>query len=195
MRKQRDSSERKKKFMVYFIGFIMISSVFGVIFFGFHGGGASVAYNGFKFFNRGNFWSTDIDGREAMFTYFPSEIEPIHADDNAINALKNKPQVDMTSDFNNTFAEGIALAQYQMGITLNNFNVFARNGFTNQTKYSVPIITCNNSTDFVPVIYFTKGNATSIYMQGKCIIAEAAANADVIRLKDRIVYGIFGIIK
>ncbi|MBI2208404.1 hypothetical protein HYU50_02815 [Candidatus Woesearchaeota archaeon] len=195
MRKHHDRADKTKKFMVYFIGFIMISSVFGVIFFGFGSSRASAAYNGFKFFNRGDFWSTNIDGREAMFTYFPSEIEAIPADDNAISRLKNKPQIDITSDINDTFAEGIALAQYQMGITLSNFNVFIRSGFTNQTKYNAPVITCSNSTNFVPVVYFTKGNATKIYMQGNCIIAEAASNADVIRLKDRLVYGILGIIK
>ena len=195
MRKHHDRADKTKKFMVYFIGFIMISSVFGIIFYGFSSGGASAEYNGFKFFNRGDFWSANIDGREAMFTYFPSEIEGIPADDNAVSRLKNTLQIDITSDINGTFAEGIALAEYQMGITLSNFDVFTRNGFTNQTKYNAPVITCNNATNFVPVVYFTKGNATRIYMQGNCVIAEAANNADVIRLKDRLVYGILGIIK
>ena len=195
MRKHHDRADKTKKFMVYFIGFIMISSVFGVIFFGFSSGGASTKYNEFKFFNRGDFWSTNIDGREAMFTYFPSEIEPIQADANAISRLRNSPQIDITSDFNDTFAEGIALAQYQMGITLSNFNVFARSGFTNQTKYNAPVITCNSSTQFVPVIYFKNSNATKISFENNCIIAESATNADVIRLKDRLVYGILGIIQ
>ncbi|MBI2134668.1 hypothetical protein HYU09_01645 [Candidatus Woesearchaeota archaeon] len=192
MRKQ-DKPDRMKKFMVYFIGFIMISSVFGVIFFGFSDAGTSIKYNEFKFFNRGNFWSTNIDGREAMFTYLPSEIESISADDGAISRLRNRPQIDITSEFNDTFAEGIALAQYQMGITLGNFNIFARSGFTSQTSYNAPVITCSSSTDFVPVVFFTKGNSTGIYMQGKCIIAESATQADVIRLKDRLVYGMLGI--
>jgi len=195
MRKHHDRADKAKKFMVYFIGFIMVSSVFGVIFFGFGSGGASTKYNGFKFFNRGDFWSTNIGGREAMFTYFPLEIEPISADDAAINRLRNSPQIDITSDFNDTFAEGIALAQYQMGITLSNFDVFARSGFTNQTSYNAPMITCSNATNFVPVIYFKHGNTTKIYMEGSCVIAEAGNHADVIRLKDRLVYGILGIIK
>ena len=193
MRKQ-DKSDRTKKFMVYFIGFIMISSVFGVIFFGFSNGGASIKYNEFKFFNRGNFWSTTIDGREAMFTYLPSDLEPIPAEYNAISNLKNKIQIDVTSDFNDTFAEGIALAQYQMGITLGNFNVFARPGFTT-AEQNFPVITCNSSTQFVPVIYFKSSNVTRISMENKCIIAESATQADAIRLKDRLVYGILGIIK
>lgn len=195
MRKHNDKADKAKKFMVYFIGFIMVSSVFGVILFGFGGGGASAAYNGFKFFNRGDFWSTNIDGREAMFAYFPSEIEAMPADDNAVSRLKNTLQIDLTSDINDAFAEGIALAEYQMGITLGNFNIFTRSGFTNQTKYNAPVITCNNATNFVPVVYFARGNATRIYMQGNCIIAEAENPADVIRLKDRLVYGILGIIK
>ena len=195
MRKHHDRADKTKKVMVYFIGFIMISSVFGVIFFGFGGGGASVRYNSFKFFNRGDSWSTNIDGRDAMFTYLPSEIEAIPLDGNTASRLKNTLQIDITSDINDTFAEGIALAEYQMGITLSNFNVFTRNGFTNQTKYNAPVITCNNATDFVPVIYFKKGNATKIYIRDKCVIAEAGNHADVIRIKDRLVYGILGVIK
>ena len=195
MRRHHDRADKTKKFMVYFIGFIMVSSVFGVIFFGFSSGGAGAKYNEFKFFNRGNFWSVNIDGREAMFTYFPTELELIPAESNAIDSLKNKIQIDVTSDFNDTFAEGIALAEYQMGITLSNFNVFARNGFTNQTKYNAPIITCSDATNFVPVIYFAKGNATKIYMEGSCVIAQAGNHADVIRLKDRLVYGILGVIQ
>jgi len=196
MRRTRDSGEKGKKTLVYLIGFIMISSVFGVIFFGYNTDGTTTAkYNGFKFINKGGFLSTNVNGREVLFSYFPSDVELIPIDSETINRLKDKLEVDVTSEFNDTLSEAIALAQFQMGITLNNFNAFVRNGFTSENPSNFQIITCRDSTDFVPVIYFRSSNETRIYLKNDCIIAEAASDVDVIRIKDRLVYGILGIIK
>ena len=139
--------------------------------------------------------STNVNGREALFSYFPSDVELIPIDSETINRLKDKLEVDVTSEFNDTLSEAIALAQFQMGITLNNFNAFVRNGFTSENPSNFQIITCRDSTDFVPVIYFRSSNETRIYLKNDCIIAEAASDVDVIRIKDRLVYGILGIIK
>src|SRR3989339_224583 len=47
----------------------------------------------------------------------------------------------------------------------------------------------------VPVVYFRHGNATSIHLENDCIIAEAAENAGFIMVKDRLLYGMLGVIK
>jgi hypothetical protein len=194
MRRTRESGQKLKKFMIYLMGFIMVGSVFGVVFFGFGtSGSSSIEYNDFKFVGRGSFWSTIVDDREAMFTYFPSDVEIVLIDEDIISRLKDRVQIDATSDFNDTFAESIALAQYQIGITLNNFNVFVRKGFTSEQQ-TFPIITCNQSTTFVPVIYFKSSNETRVYLENDCIIAEALNQEDIIRIRDRLVYGILGII-
>ncbi|MAE42171.1 hypothetical protein CMO93_00235 [Candidatus Woesearchaeota archaeon] len=174
----------------------MISSVFGVVFFGFgSSGAASAKYNDFKFINQGDHWSTKLDGRYALFTYLPEDVVNIEVDNSAINILKNIIQIDATSDFNDTFSQSIALAQYQMGITLSNFNIFIRSGFTNSKESDFPVITCNNATQFVPVIYFKSSNETKVYLQDNCIIAEASNDRDMARVKDRLVYGILNIIE
>jgi hypothetical protein len=82
-----------------------------------------------------------------------------------------------------------------MAITLNNFNIFVRQGFTAENDYNFPVITCEDPTNFVPVIYFRSFNETKVYMEDNCIIAEALRQEDVERIKDRMVYGILGIIK
>ncbi len=195
MRRTRDE-QKGKKFMVYLMGILMVGSVFGLVFFGFGSGGAtSMKYNDFKFVNKGNSWSTIVDGREAIFTYFPSDVESVVIDSNVISRLENRLEIDATSDFNDTFAEQISLAGYNMAITLNNFNIFVRQGFTAENDYNFPVITCEDSTNFVPVIYFRSFNETKVYMEDNCIIAEALRQEDVERVKDRMVYGILGIIK
>ena len=191
---RREKSDIGKKIIVYFIGITMIFSVFGVIFFGFGAGSSgTVKYNGLKFIDEGNFWSVNVNGREALFTYLPDELSLINAENAAIGKLKNVVQIDITSDFNDTLAEPIALAQFQMGTTLFNFNIFVRNGFTDEQQNFL-VITCRDATQFVPVIYFKESNITNAHMENNCIIAEAANAADAIRLKDRLVYGILGII-
>ena len=196
MRRDYEKGQRTKKLMVYFIAFIMISSVFGVLFYGFSSSGKrELDYEDFKFINRGNFWVSNINGVAALFTYFPADVENIKADAKAIDRLKNVAEIDTSSNFNDTFAEQIALAEYQMGITLNNFNIFTRAGFTAQNKYKANIITCTNSTKFVPVIFFKSSNETKITLENDCVIAEAAKKEDVIKIKDRLAYGIFDIIK
>ena len=194
MRRTRESGQKLKKFMIYLMGVIMIGSVFGVVFFGFGtSGSGSIEYNDFEFVDRRDFWSTTVNDREAMFTYLPSDVKIVLIDDDVINRLKDKVQIDTTYDFNDTFAEPIALAQYQIGITLNNFNVFVRKGFTSEQQ-DFPVITCGRSTNFVPVIYFKSSNETRVYLDDDCIMAEALNQDDIVRIKDRLVYGILGII-
>ena len=191
---RREKSNISKKIIGYFIGIIMVFSAFGVVFFGFSAGsGGTVKYNGFKFIDKGNFWSVNVNGREALFTYLPDEVSFINASAGAIDRLKNVVQIDSTSEFNDTLAEPIALAQFQMGTALFNFNIFVRSGFTSEHQ-NFPVITCGDATQFVPVIYFRESNATNVHIEGNCVIAEAANAADAIRLKDRLVYGILGVI-
>jgi len=177
------------------MGIVMFGSLFTFIFFGFSGGGSTgrVSYNGFDFINRGDHWSTTIDGRPAFFTYFPDDLGFIFVNLDVINSLKNVVQIDITSDFNDTFSQSISLAEYNLGLTLNNFNVFIRQGFTTEQQNFL-VITCEDASNFVPVIYFKSSNVTKVNLKDNCIIVEASTPQDFERIKDRLVYGILGII-
>jgi len=196
MRREEEKAGRRKKRLGLIMIIVMFGSVFTFIFFGFQTGRGSsgiVDYNGFEFINRGSYWSTIINGREALFTYLPTDLGFIFLDNDVINLLTNKVQIDVTSDFNDTLAEPIALAQFQMGSTLNNFNIFLRSGFTSQ-RQNFPVITCDDATSFVPAIYFRGSNVTRVHLENNCIIAQAASPSEVIRIKDALVYSMFGII-
>jgi hypothetical protein len=187
--------ERRKKLMVGFMAFVLISSIFGVIFFGFHTGGVttSLKYDDFKFYRKGNVWSTFIDKREALFSFYPTDVEFVFTELGVVDKLKNKVQIDVTLDVNDTHLQSIALAQFQMKSTLGNFNVFIREGATDTNEFNLPIINCEYATQSVPVIYFKEGNFTEIKSEGNCVIVEANNPNDFIRAKDRIVYGILGV--
>jgi len=96
MRRHHDKAHKVKKFMVYFMAILMVGSLFGIVFLGFRSGGSSSGsfkYNDFKFINRGNLWSTTVDGRGALFTYFPADVELIPVENVVTGILKNKALV------------------------------------------------------------------------------------------------------
>ena len=46
----------------------------------------------------------------------------------------------------------------------------------------------------VPVIYFKQSNETKVIIDDDCIIAEARNNIDILRIKDRLLYSMLGVI-
>jgi len=194
MRKER--TNRSAKFIVIFIAAIMIFSVFGVIFFGFGQSGDAIKYND-KLFTRkeNNKWSASINKKEALFDYFPTEVEDINISQDIVSRLSSTLEIDATYNYNDTYAKSIALSLYDLSQMLNfHFDTYLRAGFTANTSYKVPVITCKNATSFIPVIYFKESNNTQIYKENDCIIAEAKSGQDFIRIKDRLLYSMFSII-
>jgi len=191
----KEKKEKKKWGLILFMVFIMIGTSFSFVFFGFSSIDEKVKYKELTFTNNNNIWIAKINGKEAAFSFLPSELEDIIALDDSIKILQGKFEIDVTYDLNGTFKESIALAQHQMGLTLAQYNIFVRKGFTANNTFNLPIITCNDSTLNVPVIYFMHGNSTKIDAENSCIIAEAKSNADFIMVKDRLVYGILGVLQ
>ena len=195
----KEAKEKKKWGLIAFIVLIMIGTTFSFVFFGFSPGNDVVRYNGIKFVDNGNpangkLWIAKINGNEAAFSFLPGEVETISSSGDFSRMLQNKLEIDVTSDSNSTYKEAIALAEHQMSLTLNAYNVYLRQGFATNNTFNLPVITCNDAASNIPVVYFKHGNSTGIHIDGNCVIAEASSNADFIRLKDRLLYGIFGVI-
>ncbi len=190
---------KKEQLMVYFIAFIMISSVFGVIFFGFSGDSSTTReYGEFSFLkgeDTNSRWFTEIGGKRIYFDYFPTEVENINISPDMESRLSNTLEIDLTSEVNDTKKELIAFFAYDLQEQLNNKNIYVRLGFTTESEFNVPIISCDDATMMVPVLYLKESNETKIYSQGQCIIVEAKSDFDFVRIKDRIAYSIHGIME
>ena len=181
--------------LMLFIVLIMIGTSFSVFLFGLSPANEVVKHNDVKFVGNGKMWIAKIDGKKAAFSFLPKEVEDIPVDPDIAPLIQNKIEIDATSDFNSTFKEYMALAQHQMGLTLSEYGIYMRQGFTKNNTYNLPAITCNNANPNIPVIYFKQGNSTGITLDGSCIIAEASSNQDFIRVKDKLLYILFGVIK
>lgn len=191
---KKKNKPKKNWGAIIFLVFIVTGLSSGFVFFGFHGSGeATHRYEGITFHFQGDHWRAKIKGANALFTFRPDQVRLVEVEGDIAQLLNGKLQVDTTSSINDTLIEGIALAQYQMGLTLNNYNTFLRPGFIEQTD-QFPTITCAQATPFVPVILFEESNQTRITVEGNCIRAEAATHQDIIVVKDRILYELLEVI-
>lgn len=176
--------------MVIFISFIMITSIIGFI--GGSGGSSTVRHNDQKFKALDQFWTTSLDGATYTFDNHPLTIAKVEMSDEAQAMLQGKPQIDFTSSENSSFAESIALAEYNLGLNLQN-SVYMRLGFSENNSFDFPIITCADASASVPVISFVDGNSSSLSLVDNCLIATVRYNGDIHLVKDRILFAILGI--
>ena len=191
----KEKKEKKRYGLMLFIVLIMIGTSFSVFLFSGSPANEVVRHNDIKFVGNGQIWIAKINGKKAAFSFLPKEVENIPIDGDIAPLIQNKIEIDVTSDFNSSFKEPIALAQHQMGLTLSEYGIYMRQGFTKNNTYNLPVIKCNISNSNVPVLYFKHGNSTNITVDVNCIIAEASSNQDFIRVKDKLLYILFGVIK
>ena len=192
----REKKEKKRWGLIAFIVLIMVGTSFSVVvYYGFQSQSQTAKYNGIKFSNIGNIWIANINGREAAFSFLPAELTDIKTSGDIFGMFEGKFEIDSTSEVNSTFKEPIALAEHQMGLTLEKYDIYLRKGFTSNNTFNLPVIACNNTMQNVPVIYFKFSNSTNINANGNCVIAEASTATDFIRAKDRLLYGILGLMK
>lgn len=192
-KQQRKKLFSKEGMLTLAIIFVMTSSVIGLMWG--DGSSNSMKYKDFSFLRVNNQWVLKTKTADFTFDFFPSEVESILIPAEAVQKLKGTVEIDLTYDINSSYAESIAAAQYGLEQNLRAFDVYIRNGFTSNSTYNMPIITCSDSTDIVPVIYFKDSNATRVFIENNCIILEAGSETDFIKIKDRLLYAFFGIVK
>ena len=155
----------------------------------------SQKYNGKRIYKGDNFWYMKTNQGYIKFNYFPEQLEGINMSNDIKNTLLNSRVVYFTYDPDDMNKENIAEIEFDFNnIFTKNFGIYFVNGMTKQNEYNLSVITCENSTT-VPVVYIKTGNETTIKNNNGCIILEGHEGRDFILLRDRLVYGLFGVIK
>jgi hypothetical protein len=189
---------KKRLLMGGILIFFMVSSVFGVLFFGFRGGQSASStkkYGDFKFKVSQNQWQVTIDGENLLFRYHPEDIDYIPVTQDIKNILTSTRVIHMTSDPDSPLKGGIAASQYTLSQYLALKNIFTISGFTTPSDFNVPIITCNNATAAIPVLHYRQGNRSLISKQENCIFLEGNSDFDFSRLTERLIYMLYGVIQ
>ncbi|RMF55554.1 hypothetical protein D6745_01785 [Candidatus Woesearchaeota archaeon] len=183
----------KKNVITFIIVFIMISSAAGFIFSG--SDRQTYEYNNIKYSYLNNAFVFKINGKKVYFRNDPEYIENIKMDSKIVDSVLNTKVVYLTYNPFNNLSGSIDLARYEISEDLaNDFDIYTVNGAVVENQ-NLPLITCGNATESIPVIEMRKSNETRITMNENCIIFEAKTDFEMLELKDRLMYGLYGIIK
>jgi hypothetical protein len=195
-RQKKKSIFNKKNLLGIFIVSIMVLSGVGYMWTDPQGGNA-LEYNEYKFVSQNNKWVTNINNQYIGFSHHPSDIEEIPVG-SSVNLIKNTKMLYITFDPESLLVSDFELRRLELENDLSNhLTIYPVTGVTKEHSLysSFPIVDCVNATPSVPVIKFVKGNETKIIQEGACITLKVTDGYDSSVLKDRLMFGIFGIIE
>jgi hypothetical protein len=192
------TKEEKKKFwMSIALITIMVSSVFGVVFYGFSSGMPNrVEYGEYSFIPQGNVYLLNLDRQQLMFPYVPQELEHIDLSEDMIDTLRNSRQIILTSNYSSPAQADIANSQFFFKQTVDTArpSTFVDIAFTTEHEV-VPQITCTNASSYVSVIVYELSDTTEVTHDNGCIVIHGQGIGDFIPLTTRLLYGLLGIMR
>ena len=188
MRKKKQKKNYGAITISVFIVVIMIMSILCYIFA--DTTSSSATYKNAKFIRTNQGWRAEHEEKTYLFSFLPQDVEQIEVPD--IN-LNNILEIDMTYEVNSSAKQGIAQSIFEISNVIAQNNIFVRTGFTGNNSFGLPIIRCDDSTQFVPVFYYVLSNESKISKEGNCLILEGRDDSSFLPLADRLAYKIIGI--
>jgi len=201
MVKKSHSSHKKHKsekkhtasfYMGIFIVFIMITSMFGVMFYGFTSPDQTATYNDYKFKTTQQGYSLEINDKIHYFNYLPQDTEDIEINPGIIEKINNAEMIIVTSDPDSSYIQEIAIASYDLNINFMENNIPSGNAFTSKNG-NLPVVTCLNATESSPVINIVEGNETKAELEENCINIIFDTSFNLERIKTKLIYQIYGV--
>ncbi len=160
-------------------------------------------YHGLLFRKSGPLWKTDVrvKGRPEIFSftfrYSPKEVEDIPADSGIKQYILGGKELYLTADSNIGSVPVIGMSNIGRltGTRTGIFNIPTHGALTTyDSRYnSTPVVTCNDASDEIRVVWFKFGNQTRIINTGMCVIVEGKDGWELVRAADKISYIIMGI--
>ena len=188
---EQPKKKSKKTLYTVIIAGIMILSVIG--FTATQSSSQTVKYGSYTFKLEGQKWTAKINNQKFSFYYLPSELSYINSTN--IYNLGYIKSVYLTFNPNQKYLQVIDLIRFELAENMFNLEIYPVQAvILNNSLYNLPIITCLNATQFVPVIEFRESEYTEIINQNNCIILNSASESDFIKLKDLLLYKILGVI-
>jgi len=189
-KEKKEKKDRKTQIITIVIGALMVLSVLGYIW---SGSPETLNYKGFKFQRTSEGWLTKFNGNNYYFTYHPTQLEQIKLENSTIIKIKNSPQIYLTYNPKNKYPEYVDLARFELAKNLFENGIYIKNAATtNSTTLETASCELNKT---LMIIQLEENNETKIIDDGNCIRLQALSGMDFLALKDRLLYGFYGIIK
>ena len=193
MKKKQKEKKHLNALMALFIAVLMVGSILGLMWSG--NADDDLNYKDYKFKVVGNQISTKINDVVYYFYYHPTDLLSMNVSEEADSILDNVEMVYLTFDPEADNIEYIESTRFELAQEFIKTGKVMMNGQIKEDRvYNYPIITCDNATEFIPVIYLMNGGETQIYSIGNCIMAESAFEQAFIALKDKIMYMVLGVL-
>lgn len=190
MKRKKEHSRRNNLILGVLLAGIMIFSGFGIFS---DQGNTSIYYGKYKLSvsNEGRYLFMKYNGNDMIFYNAPADIRNI-SDAGVIQKLKESRFLITTFDplQNPNNLVIIDKTRFDLGDA---FDKEVIPGVTRQGKgYEFPVYTCENASEFIPVLYFNESNETSIINNNNCIILNGN-NTGMLELRDFILYSMIGV--
>jgi hypothetical protein len=191
----------KKTYVVILAVIVAISMVVSILSVVVDNQQNDLTYNKYTFqvvtLNDGQYYRTKINDKMMDFTYFPSELEDINISSSIVTQLQQAQAIAFVFD-PSIDKDNLVYADYARYDMQNKLTVPMIFGVTNSSDtYALPILDCVNATSGIPFLKLNISVERSIVTDQNypnCIIMNAKLK-DIIALKDRITYTIYGVMK
>jgi len=171
--------------------FIIVTMVFSVVGLTFVGDTTANRYNGYVFTQTTRGWQVELYGKQQEYLFFPQNLEQIPLPDLA-STLGSKKAIVVTYNPDSDIAETFADYQYTYEQQINPA-IYIIRATTNQT--TLPLYTCANATDTMPVISFEEQENSSITQIGNCLVVAAFDAYGFAQEAERLLYAVNGVMQ
>jgi len=152
---------------------------------------SQLKYNDHRFAFQNNQWTTTINNYELTFHHHPTELDYLNITQ---PENLNSPLIYLTFDQNQT-NEYLELSRLKLDLASQLTNTYFSHGTIKFSEdYNLPTVTCQNATSNIPVLFYQKSNQTFISYKNNCYTLNAQTNIDYLKLTERIIYQILGVI-
>ncbi len=188
------TSDKKKLFLPLFLGFIMIASVFGAVFYGFSDSASksqTIDYKGQRFSAISGYWKTRISNQEFNFAYNPKQVEPLEINAFPIEEFNSGNKIYVSYDPNENMAKGLLEVQ-------NNLLPFFSRTVIRACPEDVsgcenlPLKTCTDAVDGNKILLIELTNASETEYSNGCYAIRGQDN-EIAMTVDRIAFSLLGL--
>lgn len=190
---KRIKQRKQRKSQIIMGGVLVFLMLFGMMgIFTYNNSSADYEYNGFEFTWDGRMYYTEIEGKEMSFYTLPPQLVDINVTPTFKNKIRSRG---MYITFNpNQESNNLIFIDVVRNDLTKNIQSYVISTITEPSDtYDLPIITCENATSTIPVIYINVGNETSVKQEGECLILNGK-QSDLLRIRDLIIYTFYGVI-
>lgn len=184
----KKDAEKKQKRNQLIIGgiliIIMLGSTFGIIVdsFGNKSDINKVEYNGYKFTNQNDFWTTTLGNYKFMFRYNPTQVERIDAEVRYLDSYSELPLYISSEDY----VSEVEIYR-NLGDIVQRFQGACLDGESCPEDW--PIKDCSNN-----FIIIKKANESKIYQDENCVFIEGKQE-NLTQITDEFLFWITGVEK